>query len=70
MGKILHARLAGDEPAEFRAVLETIAAELRGQYNIGYYPNHPVKDGKWHSVRIRVKHPDYVARARKEYLGK
>jgi len=52
------------------AVLETIAAELRSQYSIGYYPNHPVKDGKWHSVRIRAKNPDYVARARKEYRDK
>ena len=52
------------------AVLDTIAAELRSQYSIGYYPNHPAKDGKWHSVRIRMKNPDYVARARKEYLDK
>jgi len=52
------------------AVLETIAAELRSQYSIGYYPTHPAKDGKWHSVRIRIKNPEYVARARKEYLGK
>jgi Ca-activated chloride channel family protein len=52
------------------AVLETIAAELRSQYSIGYYPNHPVRDGKWHTVRIRVKNSSYVARARKEYLGK
>ena len=51
-------------------VLETIAAELRSQYSIGYYPTHPVKDGKWHKVRIRMKNPDYVARARKEYLDK
>jgi Ca-activated chloride channel homolog len=52
------------------AVIDTIAAELRSQYSIGYYPNHPVKDGKWHSVRIRMKNPDYVARGRKEYLDK
>ena len=52
------------------AVLDTIAAELRSQYSIGYYPNHPVRDGKWHSVRIRMKNPEYFARARKEYLGK
>jgi Ca-activated chloride channel homolog len=52
------------------AVLDTIAGELRSQYSIGYYPNHPVKDGKWHSVRIRMKNPDYYARARKEYLDK
>jgi Ca-activated chloride channel family protein len=52
------------------AVLDTIAAELRSQYSLGYYPNRPTKDGKWHRVRIRVKNPDYVARARKEYLDK
>ena len=52
------------------AVLDTIAAELRSQYSIGYYPNHPLKDGRWHKVRVRMKNPDYVARARKEYLGK
>ena len=51
-------------------VLETIAAELRSQYSIGYYPTHPVKDGKWHRVRIRMKNPEYAARARKEYLDK
>jgi Ca-activated chloride channel family protein len=50
------------------AVLDTIAAELRSQYSIGYYPTHAMKDGKWHSVRIRMKNPDYVARGRKEYL--
>ena len=51
-------------------VLETIAAELRSQYSLGYYPTHPAKDGKWHSVRIRMKNSDYVARGRKEYLDK
>jgi hypothetical protein len=42
------------------AVLDTIAAELRSQYSIGYYPEHPVKDGKWHSVGIRMKNPTTV----------
>src|SRR4029453_15031878 len=37
------------------AVLDTLAAELRSQYGIGYYPGRPSKDGKWHSVRIRTK---------------
>jgi hypothetical protein len=50
------------------AVLDTLAAELRSQYSIGYYPTHPLKDGKWHSVRIRMKNPSYMARGRKEYL--
>ena len=32
--------------------------------------NRPGKDGKWHDVKIRMKNPDYYARARKEYLDK
>ena len=49
-------------------VLDTLAAELRSQYSIGYYPNHPVNDGKWHRVQVRMKNPDYRVRARKEYM--
>ena len=52
------------------AVLDTIAAELRSQYSIGYYPTRPKKDGQWHTVRIRMKNPEYSARGRKEYLDK
>ena len=50
------------------SIFAAIVEELRSQYSIGYYPTHPVKDGRWHNVRIRMKNPDYVARGRKEYL--
>ena len=50
-------------------VLDTLAAELRSQYSIGYYPKNPVKDGKWHSIRVRTKNPDYVVRARDGYVA-
>jgi Ca-activated chloride channel family protein len=52
------------------AVLDTIAAELRSQYSLGYYPTRAKKDGKWHSVRLRMKNPEYSVRGRKEYLDK
>lgn len=52
------------------AVLDTIAAELRSQYSIGYYPTRTANDGKWHTIQIRMKNPDYVARARKQYLAR
>jgi len=50
-------------------VLATLARELRSQYSIGYYPKHPLKDGKWHSIQVRTKNPDYVVRARDGYQG-
>ena len=50
-------------------VLDEVAAELRSQYTIGYYPNHGVNDGKWHQVVVRTKNPNYEVRSRKEYYG-
>jgi VWFA-related protein len=50
-------------------VLGEVGAELRSQYTIGYYPNHPVNDGKWHQVVVRAKNSSYEVRSRKEYYG-
>jgi len=49
-------------------VLRRIADELRSQYSIGFYPNRPREDGRWHNVQIRMKNPDYRSRGRKEYF--
>jgi Ca-activated chloride channel family protein len=48
--------------------LGKIAAELRSQYSISYYPNRPTGDGKMHYIRIRMKNPDYFVRGRSEYV--
>jgi hypothetical protein len=50
-------------------VLDEVAAELRSQYTIGYYPDHPVNDGVWHQVVVRAKNSRYDVRSRKEYFG-
>ena len=50
--------------------LDEIAAELRNQYSIGYYPSHSLQDGKWHRIEIHATNPRYHVRARKEYFGK
>jgi VWFA-related protein len=55
---------------EIQEALDEIAAELRNQYSIGYYPTHDLKDGKWHRIEIRAKNRRYHVRARKEYYGK
>jgi VWFA-related protein len=67
-------RLSGnwsdDRGSEIQRALDEIANELRNQYSIGYYPSHPVDDGKWHRIQIRAKNKQYRVRARKEYFGK
>jgi len=44
-----------------------IAAELRTQYSLGYYPSNDSHDGKWRSLRVEIKRPGLIARAKPGY---
>ena len=37
---------------------DRIVAEIRGQYSLGYVSSDSRRDGRWHSVRVRVRRPD------------
>lgn len=50
------------------AALEDIAEELNSQYLIGYSSQHQ-GDGKFHSIRVRVKDSTYRVRARNGYVA-
>lgn len=56
------------DTAELGPATQRIAEELNNQYLIGYVSPHP-DDGRYHSVRVRTKNPDYRVRARKGYVG-
>jgi VWFA-related protein len=45
-----------------------IADELSKQYFIGYTSSLP-KDGKWHSIEVRVRKGGYLVRARKGFIA-
>jgi Ca-activated chloride channel family protein len=45
-----------------------IADELSKQYYIGY-PATTEKDGRWHSIRVEVRHSGYLVRARRGYVA-
>jgi Ca-activated chloride channel family protein len=55
--------------SQLQNVFDQIANELRNQYSIGYYPDHDLKDGKWHRIQIRTTNPRYVVRTREDYFG-
>jgi Ca-activated chloride channel family protein len=45
-----------------------IASELSQQYFLGYSSPAP-KDGKWHTIEVRVKKGSYVVRARRGFIA-
>jgi Ca-activated chloride channel family protein len=45
-----------------------IADELSQQYFLGYVSTLP-KDGRWHTIDVRVRRGDYIVRARKGYIA-
>jgi Ca-activated chloride channel family protein len=54
--------------ADLMAASARIAEELNHQYLLGYAPAHGA-DGKFHSIRVRVKSNDYKVRARSGYVA-
>ena len=53
---------------EIDRVLTAIAAELRAQYTLGYYPSTP-DNGKFHTIKVTMRGGEKV-RTRSGYLGK
>jgi hypothetical protein len=47
-----------------------IAAELRTQYSVGYYPPSTSHDGKYHKIRVKVSRKDVSVRARPGYRAR
>ena len=45
-----------------------IAAELNRQYFLGYSTSSP-RDGRWHTIEVRVKRGNYTIRARKGFTA-
>ncbi len=54
--------------AEIAAASAKIAEELNHQYVMGFTPAHGA-DGKYHSIRVRSRNPDYKVRARSGYVA-
>ena len=46
-----------DNPNDLADVATKIGAELRNQYVIGYRPQNPPHDGKWHAIKVKLLPP-------------
>ncbi len=49
---------------------ESIAEELRRQYSLGYYPQRQAQAAERRLLKVRVKRPNLVVRARDSYIYK
>ena len=62
-GKLHYADTLGSLPLAFA----NIAAELRTQYLLGYYPTNTTRDGKFRKVKVRTSRKGTIVRARPGY---
>ena len=53
--------------ADLSRLFTRVAEELHRQYWIGFEPTK--RDGKLHEIKVKVKRPGMVARARQSYLA-
>ena len=55
-------------PRDLDPATAGIASELSRQYFLGYSTSSP-KDGRWHTIEVRVRRGNYTIRARKGFIG-
>ena len=56
-----------DDPSELDEVFHQILEDLRNQYLIAYATPSSVRDGVWHTIKLRTKNGKYKVRAREGY---
>jgi VWFA-related protein len=50
-------------------IYESIAEELRNQYNLGYTPDQPSSEGSFHKIVLKTKQKDQAVQARAGYYA-
>jgi VWFA-related protein len=65
-GQVYRADNIGTLPQAFAA----IAAELRTQYLLGYYPSNPERDGSYRKISVKTTRKDIAIRARPGYRAR
>ncbi len=58
------------ETDKLKETFALIAAELRHQYRLGFYPEDLKRDGSVHALLVKVNLPDASVRSRHEYVAK
>ena len=64
-GRLLRADTLASLPQAF----SQIAAELRTQYMLGYYPTNKERDDRYRQIKVATARKDVVIRSRPGYLA-
>jgi Ca-activated chloride channel family protein len=64
-GRLYNADTVGDIQQAFGAIMD----ELGRQYSLGYYPKGQVRAGEKRDIKVRVRVPNLVVRARESYIA-
>ena len=64
-GRLYNADTLGDIQEAFGAIMD----ELGRQYSLGYYPKGEVRTGEKRDIKVRVRVPNLVVRARDSYVA-
>jgi Ca-activated chloride channel family protein len=64
-GRLYNADTVGDIQQAFGAIMD----ELGRQYSLGYYPKGQVRAGEKRDIKVRVRVPNLVVRARDSYIA-
>jgi Ca-activated chloride channel family protein len=56
------------DPRDLQPATAGIADELSRQYDVSYISNGK-KDGAWHNIRVEVRNPSFLVRARRGYIA-
>ena len=59
-----------DTVASLPQAFASIAAELRTQYLLGYYPANKNQDGAYRKIQVKTSRKDVAVRARPGYRAK
>ena len=71
MSETTAGRFYSREVTDLKKTFKIIVDEMREQYRLGYYPpQETATNGMLHKIKVKVAHPDMIARSRTTYRSK
>lgn len=70
LSEVTGGRFYRSEATDLTKAFDLVAAGLRHQYRLGFYPDKLAQDGTVRSLKVKVDRPDVAVRSRRQYRTK